>query len=141
VYILTATDYFTKFLEEVALQKVDSKELIKFLKDNIFSRFGVLEKFITDNGSIFIGSKFKEFCGEYGNFMGNSSYYYPKGNGLAESTNNTLIKILKKTFDKSQRSWHLNFTDALKESRMTLKVNTGMSLYTLVYGKCQLASS
>jgi hypothetical protein len=40
------------------LKKVDSEQLIIFLKDNILSRFGVLEKFITDNGSIFIGSKF-----------------------------------------------------------------------------------
>jgi hypothetical protein len=40
----------------MALKKVDFEELIKFLKDNILSRFGVPEKFITDNGSIFIES-------------------------------------------------------------------------------------
>jgi hypothetical protein len=72
IYILTATDYFTKWSEAMALKKVDSKELIKFLKDNILSRFDVPKKFITDNGSIFIGSKFTEFCGEYGIVMGQS---------------------------------------------------------------------
>jgi hypothetical protein len=30
------------------------------------------EKFIIDNGLIFIGSKFKEFCAEYGIVMGQS---------------------------------------------------------------------
>ena len=65
MYILTATDYFTKWLEVVALKKVDAEELIGFLKDNILSRFGVPDKFITDNSSIFIGSKFTEFCGQY----------------------------------------------------------------------------
>jgi transposase InsO family protein len=109
--------------------------LIKFLKDNILSRFGVPDKFITDNGSIFIGSKFTEFCGEYGIIMGQSSNYYPQGNGLAESTNKTLVQILKKTIDKNQRNWHLKLTDALWESRMTPKDSTGMSPYTLVYGK------
>jgi hypothetical protein len=58
IYIFIATYYFTKWPEAVALKKVDSEELIKFLKDNIFSRFTVLEKFIIDNGSILIGSKF-----------------------------------------------------------------------------------
>jgi len=58
----------------VALKKVNSEELIKFLKDNILSRFGVLEKFIIDNGSIFITSKFIEFCGEYEIIMGQSYY-------------------------------------------------------------------
>ena len=75
----------------MALKKVDYEELIKFLKDNIFSRFDVPEKFINDNGSIFIDSKFTEFFGEYGIVMGKSSNYYPQGNGLVESTNNMLI--------------------------------------------------
>jgi hypothetical protein len=58
IYILIAIDYFTKWKEAIALKRVDSEELIKIIKDNILSRFGVPEKFITDNGSIFIGSKF-----------------------------------------------------------------------------------
>jgi hypothetical protein len=60
MYILTSTDYFTKWPEVVALKKDDAKELIRFLKDNILSRFG---KFITNNGLIFIRSKFMEFYG------------------------------------------------------------------------------
>jgi transposase InsO family protein len=87
--------------------------LIKFLKDNILSRFGVPEKFITDNWLIFIRSKFTEICGEYGMIMGKSSKYYPQGNGLAKSTNKTLIQILKKTVDKNQMNWHLKLTDVL----------------------------
>jgi hypothetical protein len=57
-YILTTIDYFTKWQEAVALKKVDFEELIKFFKDNILSRFGVPEKFIIDNGLIFIFLKF-----------------------------------------------------------------------------------
>jgi hypothetical protein len=91
MYILTSTYYFKKWLEAVALKKVDYEELIKFLKDNILSIFGVQDKFIIDNGSIFIGSKFTEFCGEYGIIMGQSSNYYPQGNDLVESKNKTLV--------------------------------------------------
>jgi hypothetical protein len=58
IYIRTAMDYFTKWPEAVALKRVDSDELIKFLKDTFLSRFDVLDKFIIDNGLIFIGSKF-----------------------------------------------------------------------------------
>jgi transposase InsO family protein len=109
--------------------------LIKFLKDNILSRFNVPDKFIIDYGSIFIGSKFTKLCGEYGIVMGQSSNYYPQGNGLAESTNKTLIQILKKTIEKNQRNWNLKLVDALWASRTTLKNSTEMSLYTLVYEK------
>jgi hypothetical protein len=91
MYILTTTNYFMKWMEAVALNKVDVEELIKFLKDNILSRFGVPDKFIIDNGSLFIGSKFTDFFGQYGIIMSQSSNYYPQGNGLVQSTNKTLV--------------------------------------------------
>jgi transposase InsO family protein len=124
-----------KWPEAVALRRDDSEDLIKFLKDNILLRFGVPDKFITDNGFIFNGSKFTELCGEYGIIMGKSSNYYPQGNGLAESTNKKLIQILKKTIDNNQRNWHLKLNEALWERRTTPKDRTRMSLYKLVYGK------
>jgi hypothetical protein len=77
----------------------------------------------------------QNFVENMGLLWGLSSNYYPQGNGLAESTNKTLIQILKKTIDKNQKNWHLKLTDALWASKMTLKDSTGMSLYMLVYGK------
>jgi hypothetical protein len=65
-YIITATDYFTKLQEVVSLMNFDLEQSILFLKENILSRFGVPEKFITNNGSIFIRSKFTNFCGQHG---------------------------------------------------------------------------
>jgi hypothetical protein len=109
--------------------------LIRFLKDKILLRFGVPNKFITDNSSIFIGSKFMEFCGQYGIIIDHSSNYYPQGNGPAESTNKTLVQILKKIVDGNQRNWHLKLTKALWSSRTTPKDSTRMNLYPLVYGK------
>jgi hypothetical protein len=53
--------------------------------------------------------------------MGQSSNYYPQGNGLVESTNKTLIQILKKTIDLNQRNWHLKLIDALWESNINTK--------------------
>jgi len=72
MYILTTIDYFTKWPEAMKLKRIDSEELIKFLKDNILSRFSVPDKFITDNGS-----KFTEFYGQYGIIIWQSSNYYP----------------------------------------------------------------
>jgi hypothetical protein len=67
--------------------------------------------------------------------MGQLSNYYPQGNGLDESTNKTLIQILKKMIDINQINWHLKLIDALWASRLTPKDSTRNSPYTLVYGK------
>ena len=64
-----------------------------------------------------------------------SANYYPQGNGLAESTNKNLIRILKKTMIENQRSWHLVLPNALWADRVTPKNSLGVSPYTLVYGK------
>ena len=64
-----------------------------------------------------------------------SANYYPHGNGLAESTNKNLIRILKKTVIENQRSWHSALPNALWADRVTPKSAIGVSLYTLVYGK------
>ena len=40
-YILVAVDYIFKWVEVVAASKNDAKTVIKFLKKNIFARFGV----------------------------------------------------------------------------------------------------
>jgi hypothetical protein len=66
---------------------------------------------------------------------GQSSNYYPQGNGLAKSTNKSLIHILKKIIEKNQINQHLKFIDGLWVSRRIPKDNNGMSPYTLVYGK------
>src|SRR5713226_5283717 len=64
-----------------------------------------------------------------------SANYYPQGNGLAESSNKNLIRILKKTIIENQRSWHSVLPNALWADRVTPKSSIGVSPYTLVYGK------
>jgi transposase InsO family protein len=95
----------------------------------------VSKKFITDNGSIFISSKFTSFCGKFGIVMGQSSNYYPQGNGLVESTNKTLVQILKKIVSTNQKDWHKKLLNALWASRITPKNSTRHSPFSLVYGK------
>ena len=58
-----------------------------------------------------------------------------KVNGLEESINKNLIRILKKTMIENQRSWHLALPNALWADRVTPKNSLGVSLYTLDYGK------
>ena len=61
--------------------------------------------------------------------------FLSQGNGLAESTNKNLIRILKKIMIENQRSWHLALPNALWADRFTPKNSLGVSPYTLVYGK------
>ena len=87
------------------------------------------------NASYFSSIKLTAFANEKGIKLHYFVNYYPQGNGLAESTNKNLIRILKKTVIENQRSWHLAFPNALWDDRVTPKNSLGVSPYTLVYGK------
>lgn len=48
-WILTATDYFTKWVEAIPTRNATDAIVIKFMEENIIVRFGCPVKIITDN--------------------------------------------------------------------------------------------
>jgi hypothetical protein len=75
-----------------------------------------------------------EFCSKYQITLGHSTTYYPQGNGLAESSNKSLVNIIKKLLQDNKKSWHNKLVHALWADRLTTKRSIGMSPYQLVYG-------
>ena len=107
---------------------------MKFLEENIFSRFGCPIKIITYNAQVFNSSKFIAFCHNYNVTLSHSTAYHPQGNGLAESTNKTLMKILKKTIAENQRDWDSKLKFAMWAARVTTRRSIEKSPFELVYG-------
>ena len=58
LYILVGVDYVSKWVEAVACKSNHHKVVVKFLKDNIFSRFGIPIAIISDGGSHFCNKPF-----------------------------------------------------------------------------------
>ena len=63
---MIATDYFTKWVEVIPTRKVDDSVIIRFIEDNILSRFGCPKKIVTDNGASFKSHNMVQFCQDYG---------------------------------------------------------------------------
>jgi len=95
-WILTATNYFTKWIEAIPCRQANDSIIMQFLETNILSKFGCPEKIITDNAVAFKSKRMTNFCHKYHITLGHSTAYYPQGNGLAESSNKSLINIIKK---------------------------------------------
>ena len=125
-WILTATDY-TKWIEAIPCKQENYAVIIKFMETNTLSRFGCPTKIITDNATTFGSKKMVEFCHKYHITLGHSTAYYPQGNGLVESSNKSLVNIIKKLLEDKKKSWHPNLVHALWADRLTLKKSIGMS--------------
>eukprot|EP00253_Pinus_taeda_P008408 PITA_08408 len=98
-------------------------------------KFGVPNALVFDNASYFSGNAMFDFTIKRGFKLKYSANYYPQGNGLAESTNKNLIKIIKRTIEQNHKSWHKSLIFALWVDRITQKASIGSSPFKLVYGK------
>src|SRR5690606_19076137 len=100
IWILTATENFTKWAEAIPLKKASSEIIAMFIMEHIICRFGVPRRIMTDNGTPFVGKEVKKLLEDYQVHHGTSTRYYPQGNGKIEAFNKTIIKILSKTVHK-----------------------------------------
>ena len=75
-----------------------------------------------------------DFFYKYHITLGNYTAYYPQGNGLIESSNKSLVNIIKKLLEENKKSWHSKPVHALWADRLTSKKSINMSPYQLLYG-------
>jgi hypothetical protein len=133
LYILAATDYFSKWAEAIPLKEVKKENVADFIRVNIIYRYGVPRYIITDNGKPFVNSTIDKLCQKFGFKQRKSSMYHAPANGLAEAFNKTLCNLLKKVVSKSKRDWNERITETLWAYRTTYKTPTQATPYALVY--------
>ncbi|CAL9013009.1 unnamed protein product [Prunus brigantina] len=88
--------YFTKWVEAVPLRKATGAAIANFIREYIVCIFGIPYKIVTDNGTPFVNKQVSSTLSGYGIKHRRSTPYYPQGNGQAEATNKTLLRILSK---------------------------------------------
>jgi len=134
-FVLVATDYFTKWTEGVPLKNMTHKEVIKFITEHIIHRFGIPQTLTIDQGTSFVSKEVREFAELYKIKLLNSSPYYAQANGQAESSNKTLIKLIKKKIEENPRRWHEVLSEALWAHRISRHGATKVTPFELVYGQ------
>ena len=88
-------DYFSNFIEVDSLSSETSKSVIRSLMA-IFSRFGVPDTLVTDNGPCFASSEFAKFADRWNFVHVTSSPRYPQSNGKAENAVRTVERLFTK---------------------------------------------
>ncbi|KAL5554823.1 hypothetical protein UlMin_042224 [Ulmus minor] len=113
-FVLVAVDYVSKWVEAVALPTNDSRVVIRFLKKNIFARFGTPRAIISDGGSHFCNKQFDALLSKYGVKHRVATPYHPQTtagekrllhmNEMEEFRNNAYENA--KIYKEKTKKWH-----------------------------------
>ena len=83
------------------------KVVLKFLKEHIFSFFGMRRAIISDGGLHFYNQPFEKMLKKYGVTHKVSTAYHPQANGQAELANREIKHILEKTVTSNRKDWSI----------------------------------
>ena len=87
----------------LATRSASHKVIISFLED-IIARFGCPSRIVIDNAASFRSEPLIRFCEQFQISLIHSTPYYPQGNGLAKSSNKSLIRIIKRLLEDNKRA-------------------------------------
>ncbi len=127
--VLIVCDYYSNFVEVERIDKVTSRGVSKALKA-IFSRYGIPDVLVMDNGPQFATAEFTVFAKTWGFEHVTSSPRYPQSNGKAENA----VKTVKRHFTKCRESGKSEYL-VLLDWRNTPSEGIGTSSAQRFYGR------
>jgi len=95
---LVTVDYYSSFFKVERLTTKTTREVINKIRPH-FSRNGIPDTVVSDNGQLFASSDLQEFTNLYHFEHVTSSPGYPQSNGKVENGVKMAKKLMRKAFD------------------------------------------
>ena len=133
-YILTISDYFTKWADAFPIRNQEASTVANVLVDRILSYMGMPLQIVTDRGANFESQLFNALLQRVGIDHARTTAYKPSTNGQVERFHRTLNSVLGKVVAENQRDWEAHLPYAVAAYRATVHESTGYSPNFLMFG-------
>ena len=124
-YTLTVVDHFSKWAQSIPLRNHTAPTVARALVTHVFSLFGSPRQLLTDKGTEFESELFKELMKWMEIDKLRTTAYHLSCNGVVERFHRTLISMLAKAVNESQRNWDEVLPLVLAAYRATPNESTG----------------
>ncbi len=132
-YILVVSDYATRYPEAFPLRSITTPKIIHALVQ-LFSRVGIPEEILTDQGTNFTSRLMGQLNKQLGITAIRTTPYHPQTDGLVERFNQTLKNMLRKFVADTGRDWDKWLPFVLFAYREVPQASTGFAPFELLYG-------
>ncbi|GKV11644.1 hypothetical protein SLEP1_g22884 [Rubroshorea leprosula] len=133
-HLIVGVDYFTKWVEGLALSSLTSKKVEDFVFSSIICRYGIPNQIVADNGTQFNCSSFRDFYSNYGIKLQFTSIYHPESNGMVEYVHKCILEGIKPRLEQHKAKWADELNNVLWAYRTTSRTTTGETPYHLAFG-------
>jgi hypothetical protein len=130
-YVLTCMDYSSRYPEAIPLKRVDAETVADGIL-SVFTRFGIPEEVLTDNGTVFVGNLTQHLLKVLGVKHIHISPYHPQTNGMLERWHRVFKTIVSKLTD--EKRWKQVLPLALFASRDSPHASTGLTPFEILFG-------
>ena len=133
-FILTICDYATRYPEAIPLPSTEAPRIAKELL-KIFTRVGVPEEVLMDQGANFMSGLLGEIYHILQIKRVRTTPYHPQTDGLVERFNVTFKSMIKKFTSKNKKDWDEYLPYLLFAYREVPQESTGFSPFEMLYGR------
>ncbi|KAL1269216.1 hypothetical protein QQF64_031505 [Cirrhinus molitorella] len=92
-YLFVLVDYYTKWVEMFPLRDAKTQKIVKILREEVFTRWGVPKYLVSDRGPQFTSNVLAELCKTWGCVQRLTTSYHPQAN-LTEIINKTVKTMI-----------------------------------------------
>ena len=133
-WVLTVVDVATRYPEAIPLRSITTEAVAEALVE-VFSRTGLPDEILSDNGSQFTSDVMRQVCRMLSIAQLHSSVYHAQGNGLVERFNGSLKAMLRRLMSDKPTDWDRYIPAALFAYREIPQSSTGFSPFELMFGR------
>lgn len=134
-YIISCVECFSRYAICRAIPRATSQAVSDFLVQEVFTRFGMVREILTDRGSVFTSNQVRGILSNYGSRQILATTMHHQTLGLVERLNQTILKMLSKYVDETQRDWCVYLPQVVFAYNCSKQASTKYSPYFVMYSR------
>lgn len=133
-YLLTFQDDLTKYALACPIPDQESETVAKSFVENIICKYGIMQSIVTDQGTNFMSTLFKDICKLLKIKKITTTAYHPEANGQLERSHRTLAEYLRHFINENQQNWDIFIPYAMFTYNTTPHTATNYTPHELLFG-------